>query len=413
MFKLRTSLFFIFLFSGYLVFPQAGFVNNGTTINVEQGAYIQANDFTNNQASSTDGSVNLDGTFTVTGNITNNSSGPVFINIEPIPDGNIILDGTNQSIQGTGSAIEFENLDVENSTKTLSLNNCDVKGILDINGTLALNKNRLILSYSDPSAITYQSGSIISESIPSDGLGEIEWKIGGTIGTYNIPFGTDSVTNNLNVVLSTLTSASPNDGSVLFATYPTDALNEPLPATVFSLDTLKPENLSDRYWEIGPVFNSKPDISLVLKYTDPDIDLTDNPGMIETNLKLARYNDLQNTWTDMKMTGTCDIANNTVTTGTITQDNFYSNWVIEEFELRIPNAFTPDNSGKNDFFMLGYHVKIFNRWDQLIFEGDDGWDGKYDGKLVNPGTYYYELVIPDIDNTTKTVTGVITLVSNK
>jgi gliding motility-associated-like protein len=217
----------------------------------------------------------------------------------------------------------------------------------------------------------------------------------------------------LNTVLTTLTSASPNDGSVIFATYPTDAMNEPLPDPVFSLDTLKPINLADRYWKLEPVFSSKPDISLGLKYTDQDIDLTDNPGLIEINLKATRYNDLQNTWTDMKMTGTCNIVDNTVTTGTITEDNFYSYWTLEEFELKIPNAFTPDGNNKNDFFMKGYHVKIFNRWNQILAEGDDGWDGKYDGKLVAPGTYYYELIIPDIDNTTKTLTGVITLVSNQ
>lgn len=410
MYKLKTILSLVFLFSGYAVTAQTGFINNGMSVNIEQGAYINAYDYTNNQAASTDGSVNLDGTFTLTGNITNNSSGPVFINIEAVPDGNIILSGTNQTIQGS-TAIEFENLSVENSTKTLSLNDCDIKGLLNINGTLNLNKNKLILSYSDPSAITYQSGSIISETLPSDGLGEIEWKIGGTTGAFSLPFGTGSGSNDLNTVLTTFTSASPSDGSVIFATYPTDALNEPYPATVFSLDTLNPENLADRYWKIEPVFTSKPDFSLNLKYTDQDVDLSDNPGMIEVNLKTIRYNDFQNTWTDMKMTGTCNIADNTVTTGTIGQDNFYSYWTLEEYELRIPNAFTPDGNGKNDFFMKGYHVKIFNRWDQIIFEGDDGWDGTRNGNLVSPGTYFYELVIPDIDNTTKTVTGVITFVS--
>ncbi|MFH0866826.1 MAG: gliding motility-associated C-terminal domain-containing protein, partial [Bacteroidota bacterium] len=199
--------------------------------------------------------------------------------------------------------------------------------------------------------------------------------------------------------------------SVIFATYPTDASNEPYPSTVFSLDTIKPENLSDRYWKIEPVFSFKPDISLSLKYTDNDIDQTDNPKMVEANLKTIRYNDASNTWIDMKLTGIDDIINNTVTTATIGEIDFYSYWTLEEYELRIPNAFTPDGNGKNDVFMKGYHVMIFNRWDQLIFEGDDGWDGTHNGDLVSPGTYYYELVIPDVDNSTKTVTGVITFVS--
>ncbi|MFH0865203.1 MAG: hypothetical protein V1904_03355, partial [Bacteroidota bacterium] len=257
MYKLKTILSLVFLFPVYVVNAQMGLVNNGMSVNVEQGAYINAYDYTNNQANSTDGSFDLDGTFIVTGNLTNNSTGSVFVNIEAIPDGIVVLEGTNQTIQGT-TAIEFENLSIENSTKTLSLNNCDVKGILNINGTLNLNKNKLILSYSNPSAITYQNGSIISETLPSDGLGEIEWKIGGTTGTFSVPFGTGPGTNDLNLALTTLTSASPGDGSVIFATYPTDASNEPYPSTVFSLDTIKPENLSDRYWKIEPVFSFKP-----------------------------------------------------------------------------------------------------------------------------------------------------------
>lgn len=410
MYRFKHILSCIFLLTVYSVSAQSGFVNNGVSINVEQGAYINAWDYTNNQGNSVDGSVNLDGTFIVNGDLTNNSSGPVFTNIETVPDGNIILDGTNQTIQGS-TAIEFENLDVENSTKTLSLNNCDVKGILTINGALNLNTNRLILSFGDPSAITYQSGYILSETLPSDGLGEIEWKIGGATDVFDVPFGTGSGTNDLNLTLTTLTSASPNDGSVIFATYPTDAFNEPYPSTVLTLDTIKPENISDRYWELQPNFSTKPDITIRFKYTDNDIDQNDNPGMIEANLKAIRYNDFTgNTWLDMKLNGNCDVLNNTVTTGTISESDFYSYWTLEEWELRIPNAFTPDGNGKNDFFMKGYHVMIWNRWDQLIYEGDDGWDGTRDGKKVSPGTYFYELIIPDVGNSTKTLTGSITIV---
>ncbi|MBQ4034994.1 MAG: gliding motility-associated C-terminal domain-containing protein, partial [Paludibacteraceae bacterium] len=32
---------------------------------------------------------------------------------------------------------------------------------------------------------------------------------------------------------------------------------------------------------------------------------------------------------------------------------------------------------------------IFNRYGQMIFEGNDGWDGTYRGVLVDPGVYYY------------------------
>lgn len=68
-----------------------------------------------------------------------------------------------------------------------------------------------------------------------------------------------------------------------------------------------------------------------------------------------------------------------------------------------PNIFTPNGDGVNDRFVpqplsiprtsiVG--VKIFNRWGELLFEGDNSspdkqWDGKYKGKLVPQDTYVY------------------------
>lgn len=62
----------------------------------------------------------------------------------------------------------------------------------------------------------------------------------------------------------------------------------------------------------------------------------------------------------------------------------------------IPNAFTPDNgNAKNDVFMRGYMVQIFNRYQQVVYEGTDGWDGTYRGQLAEPGTYFYRLMKKD------------------
>lgn len=59
---------------------------------------------------------------------------------------------------------------------------------------------------------------------------------------------------------------------------------------------------------------------------------------------------------------------------------------------QVPTAFTPYNDNpKNNVFMKGYTVEIFNRYQQLVFEGNDGWDGYYNGKLADPGTYFYRL----------------------
>ena len=66
--------------------------------------------------------------------------------------------------------------------------------------------------------------------------------------------------------------------------------------------------------------------------------------------------------------------------------------------LTIPNAFTPNSDGKNDVFKVhGQNIKsmygkIFNRWGQKLYEWNDintGWNGKYKGKDVSEGVYFY------------------------
>ena len=59
--------------------------------------------------------------------------------------------------------------------------------------------------------------------------------------------------------------------------------------------------------------------------------------------------------------------------------------------IKIPNTITPNNDGFNDLFMKGYHVKIYNRNGILIYDGSDGWDGKYENRDVSKDTYFYVL----------------------
>lgn len=70
----------------------------------------------------------------------------------------------------------------------------------------------------------------------------------------------------------------------------------------------------------------------------------------------------------------------------------------------IPDAFTPNNDGKNDLFYISgsglkiiRHLRIYDRWGGVMFERrnfglDDkssGWDGKVNGQPVAGGTYVY------------------------
>lgn len=61
-----------------------------------------------------------------------------------------------------------------------------------------------------------------------------------------------------------------------------------------------------------------------------------------------------------------------------------------------PNAFTPNNDNLNDFYktpseyIQEYHIQIFNRWGEKVFESFDmtkNWDGTYKGKTVQQDAY--------------------------
>ncbi len=77
-----------------------------------------------------------------------------------------------------------------------------------------------------------------------------------------------------------------------------------------------------------------------------------------------------------------------------------SDTVCLNVNLVIPNLITPHNDGSaemNNTFLLGrgFHVEIFNRYQQLIYEGEDGWDATFKGKTAEPGTYFYRVFLPN------------------
>ncbi len=62
----------------------------------------------------------------------------------------------------------------------------------------------------------------------------------------------------------------------------------------------------------------------------------------------------------------------------------------------VPTLFTPYNlNGKNDIFMRGYEVYIYNLYGGLVCHSTNGWDGKVNDEYVSPGTYVYVLVMGD------------------
>ncbi len=67
--------------------------------------------------------------------------------------------------------------------------------------------------------------------------------------------------------------------------------------------------------------------------------------------------------------------------------------------LFIPDAFSPNNDGTNDRWVLrnirlypNNTMQVFNQWGQQVYSAApylDPWDGRHNGNLLAPGTYYY------------------------
>jgi len=85
----------------------------------------------------------------------------------------------------------------------------------------------------------------------------------------------------------------------------------------------------------------------------------------------------------------------------------------------IPDAFSPNNDGQNDYlYVRGDCIKsmqfeIFDRWGNKVFETTDQgipWNGMFNGKAANTGSYVYYLSTTLYDGTTQTKKGNVTLV---
>jgi len=76
-----------------------------------------------------------------------------------------------------------------------------------------------------------------------------------------------------------------------------------------------------------------------------------------------------------------------------------------EHSIIIPNTFTPNDDGINDKWRIqnieyyaGCTIEIFNRWGQQLYYTvgyNNAWDGRFSGKPLPAGTYYYLINLND------------------
>jgi len=91
--------------------------------------------------------------------------------------------------------------------------------------------------------------------------------------------------------------------------------------------------------------------------------------------------------------------------------------------IDIPNVFSPNSDGLNDYFfprdlpgngLAAFHMRIFNRWGQVIFETKNpagrGWDGRFNGAEQPEGVYIYLIEAGFINGTEERHQGNLSLI---
>jgi gliding motility-associated-like protein len=96
--------------------------------------------------------------------------------------------------------------------------------------------------------------------------------------------------------------------------------------------------------------------------------------------------------------------------------------VLKDCYIDIPNVFTPNGDGLNDYFLprqllssglSSFSMKVFDRWGELLFETTNidgrGWDGKFNNVVQPQGVYVYIMDVTFKNGVTEHFNGNVTL----
>lgn len=399
------------LLTSFLSYSQTKFYNGGTDVTVYPNTILYVDGHVSNNVQ---GFIHNQGDIYLTGDWTNNEPSGC---LDPTT-GTVILYGAAQTIQGAQTTT-FHNLDCQGiGTKTLNINTIvgGNTGALSLHSDpFDLNSNRLTVSNPSTAAITRTSGYIISETDPIIGYGIIQWNLGTGSSNYTYPFGTTSGT--YIPFLYNVTSAGIEQsaiGNISVATYPTTVTsspnNRPLPTGVTDLNDASGNEsavtCADRFWNLDAAnYSTNPTANITFTYRDAEWDASisgSTNNINEDSLLAWRWNGTL--WQNPTL-GSLNASANTLTVSGI---NYSAPWTLKAVEpipnicgnFPVPNAFSPNNDGHSDLFILhgwencvsSFSIYIFDRWGEKVFETKNsaiGWDGNYKGKPLDPAVFVY------------------------
>ncbi|MBI2257649.1 MAG: choice-of-anchor L domain-containing protein [Flavobacteriia bacterium] len=248
---------------------------------------------------------------------------------------------------------------------------CGSEGSATVNVTLDQTLN--ILSFN--SAPTYTC----------EPTGELSAQMFGETGTVNY-FWTGPGANNTDTITNTVYS---NLTTGWYYLYVEDAVC--FDADSVFVDIIPNPNAAFSYYE--PSIDPPKDITFYNESTNATHYFWDF-GNSDT---LSIYN-LNNVGSNYSDVGTYEIML-IAYSGPCSDTAYQSITIIPNPKYNLPNFFSPDNDSKNDLFSLNplffkeFTYQIFNRWGNLMYEGDlssPTWDGKNTGgKDAQDGTYFY------------------------
>ncbi len=159
----------------------------------------------------------------------------------------------------------------------------------------------------------------------------------------------------------------------------------------------------------------------VYVYALPQVDLGPDTALCMNGAPIVLQNlqnipgDYQQLWSTGDTTETLKITHPgiyslTVRTEPVGCSSTESITISKDCYIDIPNVFTPNGDGANDYFfprqlltweVTQFKMQIFNRWGKLIFETDRkdgrGWDGRFNGREQPQGVYIYLIQVTLVD----------------